>query len=309
MMVITLRKKAAHLLLLPTLLLILAVPALAASAQRSYSTPEKATEGLIAALKKGNSQEILAIFGPGSKEIASSGDPVADKENREQFLKLYEEKHAFQQKGNKATFSVGSQDLPFPVPLVKKGSRWVFDTKAGKEELLNRRIGRNELEVIDVLNAYVDAQHEYAALDPNDTGKVEFAQKIRSTPGKKDGLYWPVNEGEEESPFGPMAAEATREGYGKLKSEIIPFHGYYFKILKAQGKHAPGGAFNYVVNGKMALGFGLLAYPAKYGSSGIMTFIVNQEGIVHQKNLGKQTAQQAAAITAYDPDQSWKKAE
>jgi hypothetical protein len=313
MMVITARKIAAYLFLLPALLLALSggVPALAASQkpQKSFTSPEKAVESLIAAVRNSNEKEVAAILGPGSREIVSSGDPVADKAGREEFLTLYDEKNAIEKAGaGKAILIIGKEDYPFPIPVVKKGKAWLFDAMAGKEELLNRRIGRNELQVIEALHAYVDAQHEYASRDRAGKGMKEFAQRIRSTPGKKDGLYWDAKEGEEESPFGPLTAEAAREGYTKAGSGTpSPYHGYYFKVLKAQGKNAEGGAFDYVVNGRMALGFAALAYPAQYGSSGVMTFMVNQNGTVYQKDLGKNTAKVANALKRYDPDKSWKK--
>ena len=303
-------------LLLPALLLVVTwhTPALAAPSHKaptSFSSPEKAVETLMAALRSDDNSKLLAILGPGSQAIVSSGDPIADKAGRERFLRLYDEKKAVEMAGTgKAVLSVGNDDYPFPIPVVKKGDGWVFDTMAGKEEILNRRIGRNELEVIDVLRAYVDAQREYASKVRAGTHVMEFAQKIRSTPGKRDGLYWETKEGEEESPLGPLAAEAAHEGYVKPKSgNPSPYHGYYFRILKGQGKSADGGAFDYVVNGKMILGFALVAYPAQYGASGIMTFIVNQNGIVHQKDLGRNTGKIAAAIQQYEPDKSWKKVE
>ncbi|HEY6008119.1 MAG TPA: DUF2950 domain-containing protein [Geobacteraceae bacterium] len=313
MMVMTYRKTHKFLLLLLALLVIAAsgVPTLAASprkAQKSFASPEDAVKGLVAAVRSKNVKEAAAILGPGSRAIISSGDPVADRSGRELFLKLYDEKNAISgAESGKAVLSIGNEDYPFPIPVVKKGGAWRFDSIAGKEELLNRRIGRNELEVIDVLRAYVDAQRDYAAMERDGNG---FAQKIRSTPGKKDGLYWEAKEGEEESPFGPMAAKAAREGYARPKSgNPSPFHGYLFRILKAQGKNAEGGAFDYVVNGKMILGFAAIAWPAQYGASGIMTFIVNQNGIVYQKDLGKNTGKTAAAMKLYDPDRSWKKVE
>jgi hypothetical protein len=206
---------------------------------------------------------------------------------------------------------VGKDDWPLPIPIRKKGSAWFFDTKAGKEEMLNRRIGRNELNTIDVLEAYVVAQREYAGKDRDGDGVYPYAQKFWSTPGKKDGLYWEAKEGEEASPFGPLSARAAQEGYKRKgkPEKPSPYYGYYFKILKAQGKNAPGGAYDYVVKGNMIFGFGLVAYPAKYGSSGIMTFIVNQEGVVYQKDLGKGTAKAAGSIKRYDPDPTWKKVE
>ncbi|MFI5324152.1 MAG: DUF2950 domain-containing protein, partial [Thermodesulfobacteriota bacterium] len=193
--------------------------------------------------------------------------------------------------------------------IVKKGERWIFDTEAGREEILNRRIGRNELNVIEVLHAYVDAQREYASKDRNGDGSLEFAQKLVSTNGKHDGLYWETKEGEEMSPFGPLAAQAAKEGYNvkPQSDDYSPYHGYFYKILKGQGKSAHGGRYDYVVNGKMILGFALVAYPSKYGSSGIMTFIVNQEGVVYEKDLGKNTADIAQSMKWYDPDGSWKK--
>lgn len=305
-----------YLLLLLALLVIQAggMTALAASspkAQKSFSSPEDAVKSLVAAVRSNDNKELAAILGPGSKAIVSSGDPVADRSGRERFVKLYDEKNAIEgAKTGKAVLSIGNEDYPFPIPVVKKGGAWRFDSKAGKEELLNRRIGRNELEIIDVLRAYVDAQREYASKERDGSGVMEFAQKIRSTPGKKDGLYWEAKDGEEESPLGPLAAEAAREGYLKSKSENpSPYYGYLFKILKAQGKNAGGGAFNYVVNGRMVLGFAMVAYPAQYGASGIMTFIVNQNGIVYQKDLGRNTNKIAAKMELYNPGKGWKKAE
>lgn len=312
MMLLTSRKLGNLLLPLLAILIILATgaPVLAASAktsQKTFASPEEALKGLVVALKNHDEKNLLAILGPGAREIVSSGDPVADKAGRERFVKLYEEKVVIEgADSGKAVFSIGNEDYPYPIPVVKKGNAWRFDARAGKEELLNRRIGRNELGVIEVLHAYVDAQREYASKDRTGDGVGEFAQKIRSTPGKRDGLYWAAKEGEEESPFGPLAAKAADEGYSK---ENTAFHGYRFKILKAQGRHAEGGAFDYVVNGRMVLGFGLVAYPAQFGASGIMTFIVNQNGVVYQKNLGRDTAEVVSKMVNYDPDKSWKKVE
>jgi len=192
---------------------------------------------------------------------------------------------------------------------VKKGEKWYFDAAAGKEEILNRRIGRNELSVIDVVHAYVDAQREYESEDRDDDGVQEFAQKVMSDEGKKDGLFWPAKEGEESSPLGPFAAEAVKEGYRKKEGGPTPYHGYYYKILTKQGKSAPGGEYDYVVNGNMILGYALIAYPADYGNSGIMTFIVNQDDIVYEKDLGPDTGKMAGSMEAYDPDETWEKSE
>jgi hypothetical protein len=277
---------------------------------KTFASPEEAVKALVDAMKTGEKAELSAIFGPGSESLISSGDDVKDKAGREWFLKNYEEKNSLEKKGDdEAILQVGKDDWPLPIPIRKKGSAWSFDTKAGKEEILNRRIGRNELNTIDVLEAYVDAQREYAARDWDGDGVYPYAQKFGSTPGKKDGLFWEAREGEEPSPLGPFSAKAAQEGYTRKSEKPSPYYGYYFKILKAQGKHAPGGAYDYVVKGNMILGFGLVAYPAKYGSSGIMTFIVNQEGVVYQKDLGKGTAKAAEAIKRYDPAPTWKKVE
>jgi hypothetical protein len=280
--------------------------------QKTFASPEEAAKALVDAMKAGDKAQLSAIFGPGAESVISSGDEVVDKAERERFLKHYEEKNSLEKKGDdQVILQVGKDDWPLPIPIRKTGSTWSFDVKAGKEELLNRRIGRNELNVIDLLEAYVVAQREYAAKDRDGDGVYPYAQKFGSAPGKKDGLYWEAKEGEEASPFGPLAARAAREGYAKKakSDEKSPYEGYYFNILKAQGKHAPGGAYDYVVKGNMILGFGLVAYPAKYGSSGIMTFIVNQEGVVYQKDLGRDTAKKAEGIKRYDPDPTWKKVE
>ncbi|HXX56396.1 MAG TPA: DUF2950 domain-containing protein, partial [Thermodesulfovibrionales bacterium] len=275
-------------------------------------SPEDAVKALIEAVKTDNIDKFVAVLGSGSKSLFSSGDEVEDRAGMERFVKSYEEKNRIEKKGaDRAILYTGNDDYPMPIPIVKKGQSWHFDTKAGKEELLTRRIGRNELQVIDVMETYVDAQREYIKKDWDNDGLYVYAQRLVSTPGKKDGLYWDAKEGEEQSPFGPLVAQATAKGYTKegRAEKPTPFHGYYFRILKAQGSHAPGGAYDYVSKGKMILGFGLMAYPAKYGSSGIMTFIVNQDGIVYQRNLGKQTAKTAGAMVKYDPDKTWTKVE
>jgi hypothetical protein len=280
--------------------------------QKSFVSPEEAVNALVVAVKTNDKKEILAILGPGGKELTSSGDEVADKEGREKFLNAYDEMNKLEQESaDKIVLHVGTDDWPLPIPIVEKDNKWIFDTKAGKEEILNRRIGRNELNVIEVLHAYVDAQREYASSDCKGGGVVEFAQKFISTEGKHDGLYWEAKEGEEMSPLGPLVAQAANEGYAE-KAEGInfsPFHGYYYKILKGQGKHATGGIYDYVVKGKMILGFALVAYPAQYGNSGVMAFIVNQEGVIYQKDLGKNTEKIAKAMKKFDPDKTWKKVE
>ena len=274
--------------------------------QKSYSSPEEAVNGLIVAVRANDTMAMLAILGHGSKEMISSGDAVADRTGREKFLKAYDEKNILQQgPEDKWVLSVGNDNWPMPIPIVKKGAKWLFDTQEGKQEILNRRIGRNELQVMNVLHAYVDAQHEYASKDCSGGGKVEFAQRLISTKGRHDGLYWEATDGEEESPLGPLVAQAAEEGYSN--ADISPFHGYYFRVLTGQGSHAEGGAYDYVVSGKMILGFAILAYPAEYKNSGVMTFIVNQEGIIYEKNLGSDTKQKSEAIKLFDPDQTWNK--
>jgi hypothetical protein len=291
------------------LIALMASPALAGEppAQRSFPSPQQAVAALIKAVEQNNHAELQAILGPGSEELISSGDQVADQKGRARFLKAYREKNSLEEpKEGSALLLVGSREYPFPFPLVHQGKGWLFDSQAGGEEILNRRIGRNELHTMAVMQAYTDAQRAYAFLKRNSGGQ-EFARKFTSSEGKKDGLYWSTEEGEQESPFGPLIARASKEGYapGPEGDGAEPFHGYYFQILTAQGEHASGGAFDYVVDGKMVLGFALLAYPSKYGASGIMTFMVNQEGVLYEKDLGEETPRAAAAITAFDPDETW----
>jgi len=280
--------------------------------QKTFKSPEEAVKSLTEALKSNDTKELLGIFGPAGKEIISSGDEVADKAARERFVKACEELTKLEKETDKkVTLVVGNNEWPFPIPIVKKGETWVFDTLAGKEELLNRTIGRNELHTIQTCLAYVDAQREYAMKDRDSDKLREYAQKFWSTKGKKDGLYWETKEGEEQSPFGSVAARGIQAGYAPTKpgDKPRPYYGYFYKILKAQGKNAPGGAYDYIVKGKMIGGFALVTYPAEYGASGIMTFIVNHDGVVYQKDLGKETGKIAKAMTKFDPDETWKKVE
>jgi hypothetical protein len=279
--------------------------------QRSFASPREAVEALTDAVKAGNTKELQAIFGPtGGNEVISSGDAIEDRAGRKRYLQAYEAKNALIQEGDaKAILQIGLEEWPFPIPIVKKDEKWFFDTKKGKEELINRRIGRNELNTIQTCLAFVDAQREYAGKDREGDGLLKYAQKFLSTPGKKDGLYWTASAGEEESPLGDFAAKATREGYKKANNNAVPYHGYFFKILKAQGKNAPDGAYDYMVRGKMIGGFAMIAYPSRYGVSGVMTFIVNHDGIVYEKNLGKNTDKIAQAIKLFDSDATWKKVE
>ncbi len=276
----------------------------AAAPQKTFSSAEEAVKAAIAAAKKGDDKEVSAIFGPGSQELLHSGDAIADKQRRAEFLKAYDERNRLVTEGEHTILVVGKTDWPLPIPLVKKGNGWIFDAAKGKEEVLNRRIGQNELSAIQVTLAYVDAQREYARKDRDRDGLLEYAQRPRSESGKRNGLYWPVKSGEEQSPLGPLAARAVKEGY-KASDKPVPFHGYYYRILTAQGKNAPGGAYSYLVKGSMIGGFALVAYPAEYRNSGVMTFIVNHDGKVFQKDLGKNTAAVASAMKEYNPDQSW----
>jgi hypothetical protein len=276
--------------------------------QRTFVSPAEAVNVLVGALKAGDTKTLSAIFGPGSEDIISSGDPVADKAGHERFINLYGQKNQLKEETTeRVVLSIGDEDWPFPIPIVKEAGVWRFDSQDGMEELLARRIGRNELDVIQVCQAIVDAQREYALKDRNGDGFREYAQKFRSSPGKQDGLYWEVKEGNEQSPAGPLVAEAQEEGYsGKpADGEPIPYYGYFYRILPAQGQNALGGAYDYVVNGKMIGGFAVVAYPADYGNSGVMTFIVNHDGVVYQKDLGENTAELAKAMKLYDPDDTW----
>ena len=274
--------------------------------QKGFATPEEAVKAAITAARNNDDKELIAIFGPTAKDLIFSGDPVADKQRREEFLKDFDEKNSLVPEHDGIVLVVGTYDWPFPIPLVKKGETWHFDTAKGREEILNRRIGDNELDTIETMLAIVDAQREYALKNISKEGIPEYAQKFMSDPGMKNGLYWETKEGEELSPLGPAVAEAQKEGYKKSKDKATPIHGYFFRMLNKQGKHAPEGAFDYIVRGKMTGGFAVVAYPAKYGNSGVMTFIVNHDGVVFQKDLGKNTAKIASKMKKFDPDKTWK---
>jgi hypothetical protein len=278
--------------------------------QKIFGSPEEAMKTLAETVKAGDTKGVMAILGPEGEDIISSGDEVADKNVLEQFVKSYQEKVDFvKEKEDRVSIIIGSDDWPFPIPIVKKGDGWVFDTKAGREEVLNRRVGRNELTAIQVCLAYVEAQREYAITDRERDGIIQYAQKVWSDPYRRNGLYWEAGEGELPSPIGPFVAQAVSKGYTKKGDKPIPYYGYYFKILKGQGPNAPGGAYSYVINGHMVAGFALVAWPAEYGVSGVMTFIVNQNGTVYQKDLGLKTGELAKAMTLYNPGRTWKRAQ
>jgi hypothetical protein len=272
--------------------------------QKGFASVEEAASALVAAAETDNVKELIALFGPDSKSLVSSGDPVEDRYARRSFAARFRERHGIEMRSlDVAVILVGKKDYPYPIPLVREGGVWVFDTRAGKEEMINRRIGKNELGAIGVLRAYVEAQREYAAQSSG-----EFARKLVSSPGKRDGLYWQAGKGEAESPFGPLIAAAAKEGYKENRGmKATPYNGYFYRILTAQGAHAPGGAQNYIVNGKMTKGFALVAYPAKYDVSGIMTFLVNQDGVVFERNLGRDTERRARSLKLFDPGAGWKK--
>jgi hypothetical protein len=275
--------------------------------QKSFRTPEAAVEVLIQALRDHNEKALLAIFGPGSESLISSGDKVEDRVRREEFVRLYSEANHLVPAGDKKIIvHVGKNDWPFPIPIVKAGENWRFDTKQGREEILNRRIGENELEAIQTCLAIVDAQREYAAVDRDGDGLLEYAQKFASTKGKTDGLYWEVKPGEKPSPLGPLVAKARGEGYSK-QEKPAPYNGYFYRILTAQGESAHGGAYSYLVKGKMVGGFAIVAYPATYAVSGVKTFIVNHEGVVYEKDLGRNTIKLAKAMKTFNPDKTWEK--
>ena len=276
-----------------------------AKAQQSFNSPDDAAAALASAVKSGTRPDLLKVLGTGGEDIIDSGDEVADKAAREKFLAAYDAKHAVKVDGKKASLILGADDFPFPIPLVHAKAGWEFDTDQGRREILYRRIGRNELDAIQTSLAFVDAENEYADKDRGD-GVGVYAQRIVSSPGKKDGLYWPSDNND--SPLGQLAADASAEGY-KAGSEPQPYHGYYYRILTRQGASAPGGALNYVVKGKMIGGFALVAYPADYGNSGVMTFIVSHSGTIYQKDLGEDTEARARSMTSFDPDKSWTKAE
>jgi hypothetical protein len=272
------------------------------TAQTTFARPEDALRALVAAGRTHDQAKIAAILGPESQDVVSSGDPVADRAGAARFVAAATEKSRFETLDDGHVVAhIGKDDSPFAIPLVKEGERWRFDTAAGREELLNRRIGRNEITAIAAVRGYVEAQKEYAKRER------AYAQKIVSEAGKHDGLYWDDPTGKDMSPLGPGFARASAEGYNLAQSpdEMQPYHGYYYRVLTAQGSHAPGGARSYVKDGKMTGGFALVAYPAEYGAGGIMTFVVGPQGIVFQKDLGEKTAEVAKAMTAYDADDTW----
>ena len=284
---------------------VLALAMAAAHAQQSFKTAEEAADALVSAAKTGDRKAVLTVLGQKGADIVSSGDTVADASARNRVIEAYDAKHQMVMEGtDKAVLIIGHEDWPFPIPLVRKDGTWRFDTAAGREEILYRRIGRNELSAIQACLAYVDAQQEYA--ERGIAGNGVYAQRIVSGPGKNDGLYWPAQPSEDDSPLGELAASAAAEGY-RVGQQRAPYHGYYYKVLTRQGPNAAGGALDYIVRGRMIGGFALVAYPAEYRNSGVMTFLVNHRGDVYEKDLGPNTAHIAAGITAFNPDNTWRR--
>jgi hypothetical protein len=279
-------------------------------AQQTFNSPDEAVKQIIAAVRSQDRPTVQKILGPDGQDVLSSGDEVADRANRDKFLQAFDQKHSLAANADGSyTLVVGDDDWPMPIPLVRDDNgKWRFDTTAGKDEILTRRIGQNELDVIQVCHAIVDAQREYAERDPEGLGLPVYADRIISDQGRRNGLYWETKDDEDPSPLGPLVAAAVKEGYGKRKSaaeQPKPYHGYFYRLLTEQGPHAAGGERNYVVNGKLLSGFAVVAYPAEYGNSGIMTFIVNQDDRVYQRDFGDDTEAVASKMKAFDPESQW----
>lgn len=280
----------------------------AAAKQQVFATPDEAVKALVAAARGTDAKALLAVLGAGAKSLIDSGDAVADKERRARFVASYDEAGKVETAGDaKAILITGKDAWPFPIPLVKDSAGWRFDPKAGKDEIINRRIGSNELSTIQSMLAYVDAQRDYYRLNPQQDKLQGYAQKMVSSKGKRDGLYYPTKSGEALSPLGPLFDAAKAEGYGGTDIKSKAYHGYQYRILKGQGKDAAGGAYDYMAKGQMIGGFALIAWPASYRNSGVMTFIVNHDGVVYEKDLGPDTPAAAGKITRFNPDSGWKK--
>ena len=278
--------------------------------QKTFASPGETAQALADAVRANRKSDVLVIVGPSASSWLWSGDEVADRADGEKFIAAYDAKHSLSQLADdKSVLLIGEGDWPFPAPIIRKAGGWRFDTNAGREEIINRRVGLNELNTIQTLLAIVDAQREYAMADLDGNGYHDYAQRILSSEGKRDGLYWPVLKGEPLSPLGPQVADATRQGYGRQlgSGKLAPYHGYKFRMLTAQGKAAMGGAYSYLVGDKMIGGFAAIAYPAKYGVSGVMTFKVSHDGAVYEKNIGKLTERSALRMSSFNPDSSWRK--
>ncbi len=277
--------------------------------EKTFATPGDATLALYIAVKSGDSQTVAAIFGSNSNDILHTGDEVADKNMADNFIRRYEQMHrVVVEPDQTATLYIGAENWPLPISIVKNSSgAWYFDTESGKKEILQRRVGTNENDAIEILHALVDAQLDYASATHDSDKTKHYALKFISDEGKQNGLYWKTGDNELASPIGPLLVSATNEGYNPQQGKQAPFHGYYYRILTKQGSAAKGGARDYVVDGKLARGFAFIAYPAEYRNSGVMTFIVNQDKVVYQQDLGPQTSETAAAMQEYNPDDSWER--
>jgi hypothetical protein len=285
---------------------LLAVNVAYASGAKNFASPEEAVQALVAAARADDAQGILSVLGPEAKQIVRSGDAAVDKQARERFVAAYGEANKISRPNDgMALLLVGKDEWILPIPIVKDAAGWHFDVAEGKEEILNRRIGRNELHAIEAVQAYVDAQREYYLRNPQNDKLLQYAQKFVSAKGKRDGLYFPVKSGEPQSPLGPLF-DRLYPGGNSDGAKRAPYHGYYYRILKGQGPNAPGGAYSYLAQGRMIGGFALVAWPAAYGNTGVMTFLVNQDGVVYEKDLGSGTATAVPRITQFSPDKTWK---
>jgi Protein of unknown function (DUF2950) len=287
-----------------------AAPKVTVVTPRRFASAEEALQAFVAALRAGETKALVGILGSEGRALVQSGDPVVDRQSQERFLAAYDAASRLEASGDTTVIHVGTDDWSFPIPLVKVGEGWRFDPRQGREEIVARRIGRNEIYTMQTCLAYVDAQREYYAEDHDGDGLLEYAQHFASLPGKRDGLYWPTKAGEPPSPLGDLVVRARAEGYRRDQSGgPTPFYGYLYRILTAQGPGAEGGEYDYIVRGHMLAGFALVAFPAQYGVSGVMTFIVNHDGVVYQKDLGPGTRAAALAMRKFNPDGTWVKAE
>ncbi|HTS80788.1 MAG TPA: DUF2950 domain-containing protein [Myxococcaceae bacterium] len=294
--------------LLPrAMLCFLVVSGSALAATPTFADPDAAIEALVTAARSGRIQSMISVLGDPAKSYLASGDAVADRTALHRFVELYDRRHTLDApEESRRILSVGEDSWPFPIPLVQGKKGWSFDAKAGQEEILARRVGQNELDAIQVCLGYVSAQEDYLARNPEGTSVPHYADRLLSSPGKKDGLFWKAAPGEPESPMGPAVSGAVQAGYAPKHGRRTPYRGYFFRILTRQGPHAEGGAMDYREGGKLTRGFALVAYPASYGNSGVMTFLVNQAGVVFEKDLGSKTAKTASGLQAFDPGDGWK---
>ena len=295
--------------LLPILLAITPISSAQQGNEKTFSSPGDAARSLYSVVKSGDSQTLTAIFGSNANDILHTGDDVADKNVADNFVRRYDQMHRVViEPDQTASLYIGAENWPLPIPIVKNASGvWYFDTEIGKKEVLQRRVGTNENDAIDILHGLVDAQVDYASQSPDGSGAGQYAMKFLSGEGKHNGLYWKTSDNESPSPIGPLLVSATAEGYKVQQGQPAPFHGYYYRILTKQGPKAKGGTRNYIVDGKLTRGFAFVAYPAQYRNSGVMTFIVNQSGVVYQKDLGPQTLDVASVMQEYNPDKTWKR--